>query len=126
MLWIDGLDVIRVIDSRKRALASKALETSLPLQSLHDIAWYCEWKGVHADAVLTPLPSVQVLDLLVPLGIPQAKKDEFLSKLSLDDKSMLQQIALDTFLDQVADLIDGQLPGLGIQQLHKEHELFVG
>ena len=106
--------------------SSKALKQSFPLQSLHDFAWYCQWQGLTEHSLVSSMPSVEVAELLAPLGMPYAQQQAAMQQLSREDIPMLQQVALREYLDAAVDIMDKQLQGLGIHQLYQQQQLFAG
>lgn len=123
LLWTDGLDALRHLFARQTTGKGFPLDM-LNVKSLCDLAWYCEWKEMPNDAVFAAMPRFSMTEVVTSLGVPKTEQEAAIQQLTLKDIPMLQQVVLSRYLSEVVDIIDSQLPGLNIKQLHEQHKLF--
>ena len=129
LLWTDGLHDMRLLSAgiaSHTAVDAQPVGSSFALASLQDLTWYCEYKGLSAqEAVLLPVPVVQVSELLAVLGMPKAEHKAAMQHLTKAALPMLQQMALPDYLSNAVAVIEEQLSGLGIAEQHLQGKLFV-
>ncbi|DBA85008.1 TPA: hypothetical protein ACH3X2_005743 [Trebouxia sp. C0005] len=128
LLWLDGLHGIRQLFQRSAAddaAEHQPLGSFFALVSLQDLTWYCGWKQLSAEqAVLIPVPVVQVPELLDVIGVPPREQKAAMQHLRKTDLQSLQQMALPEYLADAVACLEEQLPGLGLAAKHTEDTLF--
>ena len=113
LMWLHGLDDIRALTRLSEGNNVQKVSETFKCQSMADLNWYCNWKGLAADAQFFEKPPVvATVDLLHHLGVPQQHISALLANMTVEMLSSLRCMVLPQFVQQALELMADQLPGI--------------
>lgn len=129
LMWDDGLDAIREIDTSAQMLhnAQDKLPIKWRCSTADEMQWYCHWKGLSGcDHQFTELPKVFLSDLLWQLGVPEEQIDVMATNVGRAVLPAIYQAVLPDFVAEAVGYMADQLPELQLVDKLNHTLLFTG
>ena len=126
LMWMDGLDDIRSIFQAREADPAEQIPAEWQCRTLEELQWYCMREGLPCNEhQFGELPTVDTLDLLWDLGVPEHDLTAMVKRLTHANLPMLRKAVLPQFAQEAVALMDDQLPELKLLEKMQKGMLFL-